>query len=136
MGRPFLPSPAMMAGLRKEYFRLAPITSYTSSRHGGRGLPPPRKQLMSVTSTAIRSPFLSNPDKAHFIEGKWQPSATGERIQTFNPATGQVLATLARGRKEDVDSAVSSARRAFEGPWSRFTPHQRYSLMLRVCEIL
>jgi aldehyde dehydrogenase (NAD+) len=91
---------------------------------------------MSDTTSSARPPFLSSPDKAHFIDGKWQPSATGESIQTFNPSNGQVLATLARGRKEDVDAAVASARRTFEGPWSRFTPHQRYALMLRVCDVL
>jgi aldehyde dehydrogenase (NAD+) len=91
---------------------------------------------MSDITSSARPPFLSSPDKAHFIDGKWQPSATGESIQTFNPSNGQVLATLARGRKEDVDAAVASARRTFEGPWSRFTPHQRYALMLRVCDVL
>jgi aldehyde dehydrogenase (NAD+) len=91
---------------------------------------------MSDTSAAARAPFLSNPARNNWIDGKWQPARTGETIETFNPATGQVLATLARSRKEDVDVAVAAARRAFEGPWSRFTPHQRYALMLRVVEVL
>lgn len=91
---------------------------------------------MNNTSASVRPPFLSNPDKANFIDGRWQPAASGESIQSFNPATGQVLATLARSRKEDVELAVSCARRTFEGPWSRFKPHQRYALMLRVCEVL
>jgi aldehyde dehydrogenase (NAD+) len=95
---------------------------------------------MNQSSNAAKSPpvssFLSNPNKTHFIDGKWQPSRKGESIETFNPATGKVLARLARGRKEDVDSAVASARKAFEGPWSRFTPHERYALMLRVCDVL
>jgi len=91
---------------------------------------------MNDSSATARSQFLSNPDKMHFIDGKWQPSLSGESIETFNPATGKVLATLARGRQEDVDAAVVAARRAFTGPWSRFTPHQRYALMLRICDVL
>jgi aldehyde dehydrogenase (NAD+) len=91
---------------------------------------------MTQPTPAARSPFLANPDKGHFIDGKWQPAFSGETLQTFNPSTGQVLATLARGRKEDVDAAVVAARRTFEGPWSRFTRHQRYPLMLRVCDVL
>ncbi|QDL38652.1 aldehyde dehydrogenase family protein [Rhodoferax sediminis] len=47
-----------------------------------------------------------------------------------------MLATLARGHREDVDAAVAAARRAFEGPWSRCTQHQRCALMLRVCDVL
>ncbi len=91
---------------------------------------------MTETSSPPRPSFLANPDKQHFIDGKWTPSVAGESIDTFNPSTGRVLATLARGRKEDVDAAVAAARRTFEGPWSRFTPHQRHRLMMRICEVL
>jgi aldehyde dehydrogenase (NAD+) len=31
---------------------------------------------------------------------------------------------------------VAAARRSFTGPWSRFTPHQRNALMLKVCGLL
>ena len=37
---------------------------------------------------------------------------SGETFETKNPATGTSLATLPRGRAEDVDAAVRSARRA------------------------
>lgn len=86
-------------------------------------------------STALPG-FLSNPNKDLFIDGKWQPAAAGERIETFNPATGKVLATLARGRQADVDAAVVAARRAFEGPWSRFTPAQRQQVLVRFAELV
>jgi aldehyde dehydrogenase (NAD+) len=79
--------------------------------------------------------FLGNPHKHHFIDGKSLSSLAGERIDTFNPATGKLLATLARGRQADVDVAVAAARRAFEGPWSRFTPAQRQQLILRFAEL-
>jgi aldehyde dehydrogenase (NAD+) len=91
---------------------------------------------MNQMAATDRSQFLANPNKLHFIDGKWVPSLSGETFETFNPATGRVLATLARGGSEDVDVAVAAARRAFEGPWSRLTPHQRYALMLRVCDLL
>jgi aldehyde dehydrogenase (NAD+) len=79
--------------------------------------------------------FLRNRDQQHFIDGQWKASVAGERIDTFNPATGTVLATLARGRSEDVDIAVTAARRAFEGPWRRFTPGQRQQLIMRFAEL-
>jgi aldehyde dehydrogenase (NAD+) len=80
--------------------------------------------------------FLSNGDKRHFIDGAWTPSrATDEPIDTRNPATGRVLARLARGGEADIDAAVASARAAFEeGPWSRFTPSQRQALMVSIAE--
>jgi aldehyde dehydrogenase (NAD+) len=80
--------------------------------------------------------FLSDSSKQHFIDGRWCPSQSGESIPTFNPATGEILATLARGKQEDVDAAVAAARRAFDGPWSRFTPHERFALMMRVVAVL
>jgi aldehyde dehydrogenase (NAD+) len=81
--------------------------------------------------------FLAQPAKQHFIDGRWRPSLSGESIGTFNPATGKCVATLARGRKEDVDLAVTAARRAFEdGPWSRFTPVDRQRLLLKIHDLV
>lgn len=91
---------------------------------------------MTDISMTKQPQLLSATEKHHFIDGHWQASLSGETIETFNPATGKVLATLARGRREDVDLAVKAARQAFQGPWSRFTPFERYSLMQRVCEVL
>lgn len=78
--------------------------------------------------------FLSNPEKRHFIDGEWRDGQSGERLDTYNPATGKVLATLPRGNQADVDAAVASARAAFEGPWSRFTPPERQALLLKIAD--
>lgn len=91
---------------------------------------------MNAPQTNTLPSFLSNPNKDLFIDGKWLPAAAGERIDTFNPATGRVLATLARGRQADVDAAVVAARRAFEGPWSRFSPAQRQQVLVRFAELV
>jgi len=91
---------------------------------------------LNEQATVPKVDFLSDPVKKHFIDGKWQSALSGETIDTFNPSTGAVIARLARGKSEDVDAAVRVARAAFEGSWSRFTPHQRYSLMLRVRDVL
>ena len=48
---------------------------------------------MNDLSETPRPQFLTNPAKMHFIGGKWQPSLSGETIETFNPATGRVLVT-------------------------------------------
>lgn len=80
--------------------------------------------------------FLKNRNKTHFIDGAWQEAAGGERIETRNPATGEVLATLARGAKADVDAAVAAARAAFTGPWSKYTPNDRQELLTRIAALL
>jgi aldehyde dehydrogenase (NAD+) len=43
---------------------------------------------------------------------------------------------LAKGEAEDIDAAVTAARRAFEGPWSQFTPVQRQNVLLRLADLL
>lgn len=81
-------------------------------------------------------PYLVEATKGHLIDGRMVPSRSGRTFTTINPATGQKLAELAEGTAEDVDLAVASARRAFEGPWSRFTPYQRQSLLIRIHDLI
>ena len=44
----------------------------------------------------------------------------GKTFKTIDPRTGEVIARIAEGDKEDVDLAVNAARHAFDdGPWPR-----------------
>ncbi len=81
-------------------------------------------------------PFLGQDIKDHFVDGRWQPAASGGTFETVNPATGHRLASLAEGGKADVDAAVRAARAAFEGPWSRFTPYERQRLLHRIHDLV
>jgi aldehyde dehydrogenase (NAD+) len=60
----------------------------------------------------------------HFINGAFVPSDSGELFETFEPATGRLLARLARGGKPDVDAAVSAAREA-QNIWAVLPGHAR-----------
>jgi aldehyde dehydrogenase (NAD+) len=60
----------------------------------------------------------------HFIGGAFRPSASGESFETFEPATGKLLARLAKGSAADVDAAAQAARAA-QGPWSQLSGHAR-----------
>lgn len=68
------------------------------------------------------------------IGGQWVAGATGEVIEARNPANGALLATVPKGNADDIDAAVAAARRAFEGPWAKFTPFERQALLLRIAE--
>ncbi len=57
-------------------------------------------------------PFLDGKPKRMLIDGKWLEAASGKTFETINPATGQVLAQVAEGDKEDIDRAVAAARAA------------------------
>lgn len=45
-------------------------------------------------------------------------------ISTLDPRTGNVIAYVAEGDAEDIDRAVSAARKAFdEGAWPKMTAY-------------
>jgi phenylacetaldehyde dehydrogenase len=91
------------------------------------------------------SPAQIDPRVASFIEkprpmlinGQWVMAASGKTFPTYNPATGEVLAEIAEGDREDVDRAVKSARRAFDsGPWRKLTASERGRLMWKLADLL
>ncbi len=51
-----------------------------------------------------------------YINGKWQNSEGDVRFDSRNPATGEILASIAQGSASDVDAAVAAARKA-QGKW-------------------
>lgn len=71
-----------------------------------------------------------------FIDGKWLDAEAGETFDTVDPATGRVIATVARAGSADVDRAVTAARRAFdEGPWGpESEPRERARILFRAAE--
>lgn len=73
-------------------------------------------------------------EKKLWIDGEARPALAGETFETPNPTTGAPLASLARGQRDDVDAAVRSARRAFEGPWGKLDPNERARLLWKAGE--
>src|SRR3984885_4796790 len=80
--------------------------------------------------------FVSKTGKL-LINGKWVDAASGKTFATYNPATGEVLANVAAGDKEDINRAVKAARAAFEtGPWSKISPSERGRLLWKLADLL
>jgi len=80
--------------------------------------------------------FVSRKHKM-LINGKWVDSASGKTFPTYNPATGEVMAQIAEGDREDIDRAVRAARNAFEnGPWPRLTVSERGRLIWKLADLL
>ena len=75
---------------------------------------------MPQTITAVRHVYADGQFKRMLINGEWVKSASGKTFDSRNPATGDLLATVAEGDAEDINRAVAAARAAFEGPWSKF----------------
>src|SRR6201747_2463744 len=70
------------------------------------------------------------------IDGQQVASASGRTFKSLNPATEQVIATVAEGNEVDVDRAVAAARRAFEGPWRTMRASERGQILLRLVDLM
>lgn len=75
--------------------------------------------------------------KRLYINGQFVESKSQKTFDTYNPATGEVLATVYEAQAEDIDLAVRAARKAFdEGPWSKMSPAKRSRLMYRLADLM
>jgi aldehyde dehydrogenase (NAD+) len=95
--------------------------------------------MMSVAydypAQSAAAEFLARPQQL-LIDGRRVPSVSGRTFQSLNPATEQVIATIAEGNEEDVNRAVAAARRAFEGPWRTMRAAERGHILLKWAELL
>lgn len=72
-----------------------------------------------------------------FIDGQFVDAASGRTFDSINPATGAVLTKVAECDGEDIDRAVTAARRAFEdGRWSRMAPGDRKAVLLKLADLI
>jgi betaine-aldehyde dehydrogenase len=68
-----------------------------------------------------------------FINGEYRDASNGAKIEVINPATGELLTTVAKGTREDADAAVEAARNAFEtGKWPRQNEAKRARLLNKI----
>lgn len=72
-----------------------------------------------------------------FIDGKYVPSQSGERFDSVNPATGEVIASMACGNKDDINLAVASSKAAWEdGRWRHMPPRDRIAVLQRFADLV
>jgi aminomuconate-semialdehyde/2-hydroxymuconate-6-semialdehyde dehydrogenase len=65
----------------------------------------------------------------HFIAGEFREPVDGDWLDDIGPATGEVIAKIARGQRGDVGQAVIAASEAALGPWSRTSVAERADLL-------
>jgi aldehyde dehydrogenase (NAD+) len=71
------------------------------------------------------------------INGQWTEAESRKRFETINPATGEVIGSVAEGDKADVDKAVRAARKAFEeGPWRKLSARERGKYLFRLADLI
>ena len=70
-----------------------------------------------------------------FINGEFIKSDSKKYFKSINPATGEVIASIAEANKKDVDLAVVSARKAFKS-WSKIEPKERAKYIFRIARMI
>jgi acyl-CoA reductase-like NAD-dependent aldehyde dehydrogenase len=70
-----------------------------------------------------------------FVDGVWQPAASGETFDATSPATGELIGTVPQGDRDDARQAIAAARSAADG-WARLTAFERAAKMHAVAEII
>jgi succinate-semialdehyde dehydrogenase/glutarate-semialdehyde dehydrogenase len=70
-----------------------------------------------------------------FIGGAWIPASSGGRFDVIDPATGDVIATVANGGVDDALAAVDAADAA-AGGWAATPPRQRAEILRRAFELM
>lgn len=71
------------------------------------------------------------------INGERKDSFSGETFNTYNPATGEAVATVSKASKEDAEHAVMAARNAFDfGKWRHFPINKRSRTLNKIAGIM
>lgn len=104
----------------------------------------PANQEKASTLTAMNEVQPDDPfaidDREHYsmlIGGSWVEASDGGRFDSINPFDGRHWADVPSATESDVDQAVRSARRAFEGgEWSTSTPARRAALLRRLGDLI
>jgi phenylacetaldehyde dehydrogenase len=96
---------------------------------------------MSATATVAQvhprvQKFIATARKM-FVNGRWVNAASEKTFPVYNPATGEVMANIAAGDREDVNRAVQAARNAFEnGAWGKMTASERGRLIWKLADLI
>src|SRR5438094_568614 len=74
-------------------------------------------------------------DLRMLVDGAWVASEGGASFDATSPATGEVVASIPSGTREDARRAIAAAGRAWEG-WAARSAFDRAKAMRRVAEAI
>jgi betaine-aldehyde dehydrogenase len=70
-----------------------------------------------------------------YIDGEWSPASDGGVRELISPSSGEVVAKVAEGTKQDAERAIQAARTAFDdGPWQQTGAQDRAKLLFKLAD--
>ena len=87
---------------------------------------------------APESPELAKLNDSYdlFIDGKFVKPTGRKYFDTTSPSSHKTLAKVAEADKRDIAKAVTAARKAYEGTWSRLRPSERGKYLFRIARVI
>lgn len=73
--------------------------------------------------------------KQQYIHGRYVTSTTGETFETYNPATGELLATVDLAGEKELQAAVDSAKEG-QRVWAAMSGIERGRILKRAADLL
>ncbi|HKN88962.1 MAG TPA: aldehyde dehydrogenase family protein, partial [Acidimicrobiia bacterium] len=70
------------------------------------------------------------------LKGPWSSGRADDAFDVFDPATGQVVATVEGGAAAEVDAAVRRARRTFDTTWRQIPLRERGRLLFECARVI
>lgn len=74
-------------------------------------------------------------DVSLHIDGAWVKAASGKTIPVLNPATEEVIGTVAHAGRDDLDRALAAADKGFKA-WRKVSAFDRYKIMRKAADLL
>ena len=74
-------------------------------------------------------------DVSLMIDGAWTKGANGRTIPVINPATEEVIGTVAHAEKADLDRALAAADKGFK-QWRKVSAYERYKIMRKAADLM
>jgi acyl-CoA reductase-like NAD-dependent aldehyde dehydrogenase len=72
-----------------------------------------------------------------YINGQWRAGRSEHYEPAYDPATGEVLAHVAKADAEDTRDAIRAARQAFDhGAWPNMAPGERSRILHQIVNVL
>src|SRR5579863_4964429 len=84
---------------------------------------------------AMYDNLLANVPTDLWIGGKWRKSSDGGRFDVIDPATENVITSVASASVDDAKAAIDAAQDAFEG-WAGRKPRERAEILRKSYELI
>ena len=86
-------------------------------------------------SEATEKALLESVPDGLFIGGEWSPAISGSTLDVHDPATGEVIRTIADAAVEDGSAALDAAVNA-TGAWAKTPPRERGEILRRTFDLV